>query len=95
MERSDIQHLATLSRLALSEAEIEKFRTEADAILAYVDAVKGLALTLGEPTVGVHPNPLREDVVTNEPGEYREALLAALPKRVNNHALVKRIISAD
>lgn len=95
MERSDIQHLAVLSRLSLTDEEIEKFRTEADAILEYVAAVKELALEEGEPEVGAHANPLREDVVTNAPGQYTEVLLSALPKRVGNHALVKRIISAD
>jgi len=95
MERKDIEHLALLSRLSLTEEEIERFGRESDAILAYVDAVKEMALEPRAPEVGVHVNPLRDDVVTNEPGSYTEALLEALPKRVGRHALVKRIISAD
>ena len=95
MERKDIEHLASLSRLSLTETEIERFRGEADAILEYVNAVKEMALTPRAPAVGAHPNPLREDVVTNEPNSYTEALLEALPKRAGRHALVKRIISAD
>ncbi len=95
MERKDIEHLADLARLRLTDAEIEQFRTEADSILAYVDAVKEMALAPREPKVGAHVNPLREDVVTNEPDQYTEDLLGALPKRVGRHALVKRIISAD
>jgi aspartyl/glutamyl-tRNA(Asn/Gln) amidotransferase C subunit len=95
MERSDILHLASLSRLALTEEEIARFQKESDAILAYVDAIKDMAGTPRVPQVGLHQNPLRDDVVTNAPGSYTERLLAALPKRVGNHALVKRILSND
>lgn len=95
METSDIEHLATLSRIHLTPEEIEAFKRESDAILSYVDAVKELALSPRLPKVGVHENPLRADTPTHEPGVYTDDLLSALPKRDGRYALVKKILNTE
>jgi len=39
ISRSDVEHVARLSRLALSEAEIERMREQLSGILAYIDTL--------------------------------------------------------
>lgn len=95
MEKEDILHLAALSRLRLSDEEVERFKTESAAILGYVDEVQSIALAPRPPVVGALVNPLRADEPTHEPGAYTETLLNALPKRVGQHALVKRILTTE
>lgn len=95
MKKEDIQHLARLSRISLSENEIESFSKEADAILGYVDQIKELSFGERKAIVPPHANPLRDDVATHEPGAYTDAILEAFPKRVGRYALVKKILSND
>lgn len=40
IERKDVEKLAALARITIPENEIEKVRTDIDAILAYVDQIK-------------------------------------------------------
>jgi aspartyl-tRNA(Asn)/glutamyl-tRNA(Gln) amidotransferase subunit C len=95
MNRTDIQHLATLSRLHLTEDELTTFATEADAILGYIDHIKGLALGEREPVLPPHVNALRDDAITHAPGTYTEAIVSAFPKREGRYALVKKILNTN
>ncbi|PIR98875.1 hypothetical protein COT87_02480 [Candidatus Collierbacteria bacterium CG10_big_fil_rev_8_21_14_0_10_44_9] len=97
MTKDEILHLGTLSRIALSPAEVDKFSTEIDTILEYVSTVKNIvANDVGnEPMVGARYNVLRSDRVTNEPGEYTEKLLNAMPQRDGQYMLVKKILNQD
>lgn len=94
MTKDEIKVLGALSRIALSEAEIETFNQEIDAILEYVSVVKNIAM--GEEntmqSVGARFNVLRADVVTNMPGMYTDALLAAMPKTNGQYLSVKKIL---
>ncbi len=93
MKREDIEHLATLARIELSEAEIERFSTEFDAILEYVGAVKGLAKDVpAEPALGPLSNVFREDKDPHAPGIFTEDLLNLAPDRDRGYVRVKKII---
>lgn len=97
MTKDEILHLGTLSRIALSPDEVDKFSTEIDAILEYVSTVKNIVAddSNSEPMVGARYNILRADEVTNEPGEYTEKLLSAMPQRDGQYMLVKKILNQD
>ncbi len=93
MKREDIVHLADLSRIELTEEEIERFSKEFDDILGYVDSVMGIAK--GAPAaqvLGAVHNVFREDANPHESGKYSEALLEALPSRKGQFAEVKKIL---
>ncbi len=97
MERADIEHLARLARLRLTEAELDAFSTELPAIVSYVSAVTAIAAdeTDTMPAVGVRHNVFRSDVATTEPDEYTEALLTELPRRHDRFMQVPKILSTD
>lgn len=97
MTKEEIQHLAKLARIELTNAEIEKFTTEMSAILEYVSAVTDIvgddALTA--PQVGAKYNVFRKDEVTNEADEYTVALLAEMPQTQGRYMVVKKILNPD
>lgn len=69
ISREDVLYVAELAHLELSEAEVETFREQLDAILTYIDKLKQLDVSAVEPMAqvlysGASPDgALREDVV--------------------------------
>jgi aspartyl-tRNA(Asn)/glutamyl-tRNA(Gln) amidotransferase subunit C len=96
MKQQDVKHLAALSRLELSEAEVEAYTKEMSAILEYVSAVQGMAGEGAlEPKVGARFNVFRPDEVTNEPGAYTKDLLREMPQTDGRFMVVKKILNPD
>ncbi len=63
--KKDVEHVANLARLELSESEKEQFAGQLNAILKYAEKLNGLDTTGIEPTSHVLPlaNVMREDKV--------------------------------
>lgn len=96
MKTEEILQLASLARLAITHEEAERLRGDINGVLAYVSVINEISGTDdGVKTVGAVHNVLREDVVTNQPGEYTEVLLAEAPQRTDNYLQVKKILNAD
>jgi aspartyl-tRNA(Asn)/glutamyl-tRNA(Gln) amidotransferase subunit C len=92
ISRNDVEHVARLSRLALSDAEIEKMREQLAAILAHIDTLRALDTEQVEPTSHAVPmeNVMRED--EPRPSLPQEAMLANAPDRSADFFRVPRII---
>jgi aspartyl-tRNA(Asn)/glutamyl-tRNA(Gln) amidotransferase subunit C len=92
ISRQDVEHVARLSRLALSDAEIEKMREQLAAILAHIDTLRALDTEQVEPTSHAVPmeNVMRED--EPRPCLPQEAMLANAPDRSTDFFRVPRII---
>lgn len=75
-----IAYVASLARLSLTEAEIEKTKEELGSILSYMDILNRLDTSGVEPLSHVLPlhNVFREDEV--QPSYPREELLANAPE---------------
>jgi aspartyl-tRNA(Asn)/glutamyl-tRNA(Gln) amidotransferase subunit C len=95
MKREDIQALADLARIELSDEEIERFSREFDDILEYVGEIKGLAGKADAPAVGTHFNIFREDRDPTPADTYTEALLEAAPERFGRYLKVKKVLKND
>jgi aspartyl-tRNA(Asn)/glutamyl-tRNA(Gln) amidotransferase subunit C len=90
--KEQIQHIAVLSRLNLSEEEKDLFGSQLSSILDYMDQLNELDTRETEPTSHVLSlsNVMRDDILTSSlPGE--EALKNA-PSRSQNFYRVPRII---
>jgi aspartyl/glutamyl-tRNA(Asn/Gln) amidotransferase C subunit len=96
MEKEDILHLASLSRIKITDKEAEALKSDIESVLAYVGVVSEIAsdayLTK---KVGAVYNVFREDTVTNTGESYTEALLAEAPKVKGRHLMVKKILQID
>ena len=90
--RADVEHVAQLARLALTDAELTSLTSELGAILDYAAEVSALDTDGVEPTA--HPLPLvnvfRADVV--EPGLPRDEVLAVAPAAEDGRFKVPRIL---
>jgi aspartyl/glutamyl-tRNA(Asn/Gln) amidotransferase C subunit len=96
MTKDEIKNLGNLSRIALSENEIETFNQEIDSIIEYVSAIKDIVQDSEIPKiVGPRSNVFRADAVTNEPGEYTEAMLKAMSKTSGQYLSVKKILKQN
>ena len=63
--KQEVEHVALLARLKFSEAEKERFTTQLNSILEYMDTLKELDTTQVEPTFHAvtRENVFREDRV--------------------------------
>lgn len=97
MKRDDIEHLAMLARIRLTEAEKDNLENELSSIVSYVSAVSDLVLddASTEPQVGVRHNVFRKDVVTNEADQYTADILAEMPATDGRFLQVKKILQIE
>lgn len=87
-----VQHVAMLARLGLSDEERERFREQLSTILAHIDQLAELDLAAIPPTAQVIPLApvLREDVV--EPSLTVEQVLANAPRREDGFIKVRAVL---
>jgi aspartyl-tRNA(Asn)/glutamyl-tRNA(Gln) amidotransferase subunit C len=80
LERQQVDHVARLARLELSEAEADKMAIELSKVLDHIEAIRSLDLDGVEPTSHVVDlvNALRADVP--EPSLPRADALAQAPE---------------
>jgi aspartyl-tRNA(Asn)/glutamyl-tRNA(Gln) amidotransferase subunit C len=97
LTREDILKLARLSRLKLSEAEIEKYQKEISSILEYVQQLDSTDVSDLKPTYQVTgltssgSNATRSDEVTEQVSQ--DELFKNLPATESGHIKVKRMIA--
>lgn len=93
LSRDDVLKLARLSRLRLSEEEIEKFRVELSSILDYVEILDKSDTQGLEPTYQVTglTNVMRPDEIKDYQASP-ETLLKNAPAIENKHFKVKRVL---
>lgn len=96
MTKEDILHLGALARIKMSDEKAEQFKGEIDSILSYISAVSDIAAT-GSDEKQLTPrfNVFRDDIVTNEPGSYTEAIVAEFPDRHGPYLKVKKILGGN
>jgi aspartyl-tRNA(Asn)/glutamyl-tRNA(Gln) amidotransferase subunit C len=89
---ADVEHVARLARLALSDDEKDRMRQQLDRILGYIAKLNELDTEGVEPTSHAirMVNVMREDEV--RPSLSPEAMLANAPERAGEFFRVPRII---
>lgn len=88
----EVEHVARLARLELSEPEKERMRAQLDSILSYIDKLNELDTSAVEATSHVLPltNVFREDEV--RPSLSQEESLANAPDRHDLFFRVPKIL---
>ena len=92
IEIKDIEHLAGLARIAVSDDEKKILQHDLEEILAYVSQVTNVVAEIGGPTVGELRNVMRDDSEPHASGIFTEAMLVQAPSREGNRFLVKKIL---
>ena len=92
LERREVEHIAKLSRIALTDAELETFTRQLGSILGYVETLKELDVAGVEPLV--HPgdvrNVFRDDV--RRPSLPNEEAVGNAPEKEGPFFKVPRVI---
>jgi aspartyl-tRNA(Asn)/glutamyl-tRNA(Gln) amidotransferase subunit C len=95
ISRDDVAHLARLSRLAVTDEELDRFAGQLEQVLAAVARVGEAAVADVPPMTHAVPltNVLRVDEVT--PSLPREAVLAGAPAAEDGRIRVPRILGEE
>ena len=96
----DVDNLANLARVTISDDEKEGLRHDLDEILAYVSQVKevgekverGKLKVESNKELGELRNVMRDDRDPHPSGFFTEALLSLVPARESDRVLVKKIL---
>ncbi len=89
---SDIQHLASLSSLALADNEVDGLRQDLEKIITYIEKLKELDTTDIEPTYQVTglENVWRDDEIQTDVG--RDELLKLAPEQKDFQVKVPKVL---
>ncbi|MFA6463468.1 MAG: Asp-tRNA(Asn)/Glu-tRNA(Gln) amidotransferase subunit GatC [Candidatus Paceibacterota bacterium] len=92
ISKEDVKKLAILSRLEISDSELESVAKEIGSILEYVGTID--SAIAGEEKIDAPEfyNNLREDDNSNETCLQTETLLASAPKREGDFVKVKKVM---
>ncbi len=93
MELKDIKHLATLSRLEVSDVEAEELLGDLKAILVYVDQVTNVKVSGSEIDIPEHRNIAREDIAYNIGGEFTVVIMQNVPDKQDGYVKVNKILN--
>ena len=88
----EVRKIAHLARLAISEAEVEKFSGQLSSILEFIERLNQLDTRNVEPTsyTSASGTPMREDVAKENPA--REIILANAPDAEGTLFKVPKVI---
>ena len=90
--RVEVEHVARLARLELSETELDTFTAQMDSILSYVEKLNALNTDGITPTSHAVPmeNAFRPDRLT--PALGLDGALANAPKHADSFFMVPKVI---
>ena len=92
MKKEDIEKLAVLSRIDISEQETAELLLEMEAILGYVSEIGEAVTEESRPEAGALRNVMREDNDPHEEGLYTKKILDEAPETEEGFIKVKQIL---
>ncbi|MCK4918745.1 MAG: Asp-tRNA(Asn)/Glu-tRNA(Gln) amidotransferase subunit GatC [Candidatus Pacebacteria bacterium] len=92
MEIKDIENLANLSRIELSEDEKNELLDEMDSVLGFVDQIQDVKIEDLKTEAGELRNIMREDNNPYVGGEFTDEILAEAPDTQDGFVKVKKIL---
>lgn len=92
IERKDIEKLAKLSRIEISEQEKVLLEKDMGSILDYVSQIKKAVSVIPPKEVSGPYNVMREDKNPHEKGMYTKEIMDEVPDTENGYVKVKQIL---
>ena len=93
VDKDDVQRLAALARLSVTEDQKETLAKEMSDIVDFVSQIQ--EISENTESVLTHKNIMREDGTPHEGGAYTEALLSNAQTTKGKYIVVPKIISND
>jgi len=98
LDKKQVNHIAKLARIKLSERELKKFQKEFSAILDFFGLLKKVNTSKIFPTfhpleyyLGKKTEILREDMPEPEDPKVKEKLIESAPSKEGRHIKVKAV----
>lgn len=92
MQKADIDKLAQLARLDMSDAEKENLLGDFASILEYIDQISSVNISGASIEPSVTQNVVREDVVDSSSDETLDLIAENLPESLDGFLKVKQIL---
>ena len=94
ISKQEVEHIAKLARLGLTEKEIEKFQRELSKILDYIEKLKEVDVSEVEPTSHsiLVENIMRIDELKKEKIEIGKKLVEMAPEKKSGFLKTKSIL---
>jgi len=94
ISKKEVEHIAKLARLGLSQTEIKKLGKDLSSILDYFNLLKKVDVSKVEPTSHsvLVKNVMREDEAKKENLDDVNELVAAAPERKERYIKVKAVL---
>ena len=91
ISKEEVEHIAKLARLELTEKEVEKMQKDLSAILDYFDLLKKAPRITAEINAEERGNGLRKDEVRSRDASVAEKIIASAPDKKDDYVKVKNI----
>ena len=92
LDRETVLHIAKLARIALSDDEIELFRTQLSDIIGHFDVLDGIDTDSVEPTAQILPLTNIFAADTSRPSMPKEEVLALAPLTEDGYLRVRAVL---
>ena len=92
MNAQDISHLATLSRLELTQEETQEFSQKIDSIVGFIDQIKAVSLPEEAVRDMALSNRFRSDERVHEAGESADLIRENFPQKTDRQLVVKKVL---
>ncbi len=94
LKKEEIEHIAKLARLDLTDVELKKYGSQLSDVLSYVEQLQEVNVDGVEPTAQVTglEDVLREDVVEDWDKQEREGAFKQAPEMEDGQIKVKRVL---
>ena len=92
VDAATVKRIGRLARIRIEDSEVEKYQSELNAILGFVEQLSEVDVSGVEPMTSVTPMQLRRrpDVVTD--GGYPELIVANAPLTEDNFFMVPKVV---
>ena len=88
----EVQKLAELARIAISDDEAKELGDNLESVLGYVAELNEVTLEMADGVTGSVYNQMRDDRVTHERGQYTDAILSNAPDTQDGFIKVKKVL---
>lgn len=95
--KTEIEHIAKLARISLTEDEKEKMARDMSSILDYIDKLNELDTKSVESIASITglENVFRKDELCQTDNESREAIIEQFPHKKEDYLKVKQVFSTE
>lgn len=90
-----IHDIARMARLTLDDTQTQSIAQDFERILSYIDTIRSVDGIATESRPPLLKNVMRDDIKTQHPGEYADAILAGAPDTVDRYVKVRKVLGSS